>query len=290
MSEEKKGELVEIPSTDLQKWEIAEMVDEAIAMGNSSPYMKNEFMYEFRQGGQIVRDLTAPMYKHLALNEGIKMLKDETQFETTDGWYECRVLAQYTHPMTKEVHESEGFGARPLPDEGDANYEKVRKFIKQTVYSIAVRNAVKALLPFDVVVGAINALASGTKDGTVPTARYRQQEPPTPRKLAFAEFKKREQALLNLGVDFNTFWIGVQSAFNVEASDDITDEQWAILADDLKSNAGEITQTIIDEATREEEAVDTEVVDEDEAYSDGGVAEESAEGGESEAGVDDIPF
>ena len=302
---EKKSEAqvpVNIPTTDMEKWEIAEIVDEAITMGARSEYMKNEYMYEFRQGGEIVRDLTTSMYKHLALVEGIRINKDETQFDESDDWVDCRVLAQFTHPVTGEVHDAEGFGSRAIPDKTSPKYEQVRKFIRQTVYSIAVRNAIKQLLPFDVVVGAINALAEGTKDGTVPTAKYKQEggrhkERKTPRERnksnAFAQFQKREAALIALGVDFNAFWYGVSEHFGVKSSDDISAEQWKDLADDLRSKDGEITQSIIDKITGvESESVDVEgEPTEDEALSDSGVTEQAVqEETQAEDEEDGIPF
>ena len=46
-------------SEKMEKWELQELVDEAVAMENITKEMINQYVYEIKVGGRWIMDLTA---------------------------------------------------------------------------------------------------------------------------------------------------------------------------------------------------------------------------------------
>lgn len=232
-----------------EQWQLQELVDEVIVQGGHSQYMRSEYMWEFSVSGKIVRGLTSSMYAHMALLEGISIDHELTTFEETDdGWLDCHVIAKRTNPLTGAVDTAEGFGSRQIPKPADGKWSfdaiQTRKFLKQTVWSIAARNARKQLIPFDKVVFTINALATA-KPGTVPGdlgyGKQQQAQPKSQEALPAASTNgngngngeqsgamKRCMDLYNQHAKTlpSNFWDLVQGKFSVASSSEMSDAQW----------------------------------------------------------------
>lgn len=251
----------EVPVSDMEQWGVAEMVDEAIQAGLHSPFMRNEYLYAFYQGKQLIAGLTAPMYNHLGKIEKIVVNPANTKFTEEDGWLHCEVQA--TQNVDGETFYGQGFGSRPIPSD-----VKYRKFVKQTVYSIARRNAIKQLLPFDLIVGTLDKLLTA-EGGMIPGDTYKQQAqqgkpqqndhwtpppqqqqapppqqqvsalpPPTgvekAKQEAFDVFRRFKTELETAGVSAEDFWQGVRDEFGVESKEEMTEAQWDSITRDLQ--------------------------------------------------------
>lgn len=243
----------ELAESDKERYEIAEAVEDAIAGGVDSPFMRSEYYYAYQKGGKIVAGLTSSMYAHLALVEGISIDPEKTTFTEEDGWLSCDVeVFSIENPLLR----SQGYGCRPTT--GQNGTEK--RFIKQTVQTIAFRNAVKKLLPFDLVTSAVDKFMLAEK-GTIPgdakhqqalpkdsTPRKQQPAKPAPqtaeeaaqvrcdnaRKRAFAVATEHQESLDSIGISKEVFWQGVRDFYEVDSRADMTEQQWKNLASSLE--------------------------------------------------------
>ena len=68
-----------------EKWMLQELVDEAVAMGQIRPEQLNEYIYEFKQGGREIQDLTAASYDYYALEHDITTVDTKREDLFTDG-------------------------------------------------------------------------------------------------------------------------------------------------------------------------------------------------------------
>ena len=66
-------------SETMEKWELQELVDEAVATGQIRPEMVNQYVYSFKQGGRDIEDLTADAYDEFALTNGITTLSSDVK-------------------------------------------------------------------------------------------------------------------------------------------------------------------------------------------------------------------
>lgn len=258
---------VEVPVSDAEQWSIAEMVDEAIQAGIHSPFMRNEYLYAYYEGKQLRAGLTAPMYNHLGRIEKIIVDPKDTHFTEEDGWLSCSVIA--TQQVDGETFYGEGFGSRAIPTEA-----KYKRFIKQTVYSIARRNAIKQLLPFDLIVGTLDKLLTAEK-GMIPGDNYKaqglqqndhwtpppqqqappqqalppQQQAPPPqqqqqappetsldraRKQTFAVFRQFKTEINKMGITDELFWESVRANYGVESRADMEESDWRNITSSLR--------------------------------------------------------
>ena len=63
----------------LEKWQLQELVDEAVASGEIIDEMLNQYVYSFKQSGRDIEDLTADAYDDFALEYGITTLSSDVQ-------------------------------------------------------------------------------------------------------------------------------------------------------------------------------------------------------------------
>ena len=204
------------PETTMERWEIVEMVDDAIAAGQDSEFLKNEFVYEFKQQGRVVRGLTAAMYAHLALVEGIgiqntlRTIVDIDVGERTEKYVRCYVEAVKGDQMAP------GIAMEPLMLNG-----RFDKFCYQKALTKACRNARKQLLPFDLVLKAIEELANPPKPKA---AKPKQVEkPPSNNKAMQGAFQYYEQYKEELP---SNFWDRVKAHFGKTSRHTMTMREW----------------------------------------------------------------
>ena len=241
--EQLASQLVE---THQEKWEIQEIVDNAIAAGEMNALMRNEFLYEFKQGGRPVRGLTAAMIAHLATARGISEVTEEP-----DPFNPDRMLKRT------------GFSEEPKVLRGEYD-----RFAKQKAYTKAFRNACLKLLPQDLIIAAIYKLAKMVPVDWAPNPQPRALPPAqngatagngnqadeatqTAEKAAFASYNDRAEQLDALGITKDIFWAGVKAHFKVKSRAEMTAQQYQQLRKDL--NEKDFAQWIRDLAPKKTE-------------------------------------
>lgn len=138
----------------LAKWEVQELVDDAIATDQWHPALINEYVYEMKIQGRPVRDLTAASYHQLALNRGITTEEVIREDKPRGVMYTVKVkdpngLEKYG--VAYEYY----FDNKGVPD----------KFCYQKALTKATRNAIKQLIDATERVNAIEALMNIGKEG-----------------------------------------------------------------------------------------------------------------------------
>ena len=236
------------------QWELQEIVDDAVAAGEMNKYMRNEFLYEFKQGDRQVRGLTAAMYSQLALVSDCTVLTDETDWsESNEEFFSCRVIARKIDITGKDNHQdNEGFAEQPkFTEYKDYKTGEVTKkydvFAKQKAYTKAKRNAFKTLLPFTIIMAAIEKLAfpknanqQQQRQQALPpkTQNAQQAAPPnieTKRKEMFACFNEAETRLMNdFNIDKYVFGAGAKSLFNKISFTEFTAEEYMQVSQALR--------------------------------------------------------
>jgi L-fucose mutarotase/ribose pyranase (RbsD/FucU family) len=219
----------EIPE-NIEGWEMKEVIEDMIASGRSSEYAKNEYYFEFKARGQLVRGLTAPAYAFLALTEGISIESMEVTGLKTG--YEADAVA------IKIDTQQRAYGT------GFAGYHdaqgKLDVFAKQKAMTRAARNSRKQLISLERVVGAISNLAG--IPNTLPPASQQGQETPEQererkQKEMFAVFNDRETDLMNeYGINKFTFWGGVKVKFAIVSRAEMTTAQMQMVVTALRAD------------------------------------------------------
>ena len=128
-------------SENMEKWELQELVDEAVATGQITKEMINEYVYEMKVGGRWIMDLTAASYHQLALMRGITT--EETKREDmTDGVMYTVTVAQVEVDLDKADWQRRiGVSFEPFIVSG-----KFDRFCYQKALTKATRNAIKQLV------------------------------------------------------------------------------------------------------------------------------------------------
>ena len=213
---------------DGEAWEIVETIDDLVAAGQSSEFMKNEFYYSFQQGGKTVHGLTASAYAHLALVEGISIESCEVKGLKTG--YEADVVA------IKLDSGQRAYGAAFAPYTSN---NKLDVFAKQKAISKASRNARKQLLPYQKVVEAIGNLAGLTNTlPPAPTPTEQDGKTLEQRKQGemFACFSDRKADLEKLGINGFTFWAGVKVKYGILSRSEMSAVQMITVVEALRAN------------------------------------------------------
>ena len=226
-----------------EKWEVQEIVDNAVAAGEVNALMRNEFLWEFQQNGRTLRGLTAAMIAHLATAEGITEEVDRRVYDGDGDYHEFEVvvsIADPRHPDGK-LYRS-GFSEEPKIVNG-----RYDKFGKIKAYTKAFSRACKKLLPQDLMMAAVYKLAR-----LVPVDWQPRQQPALPpasngngnqsdtatinaMQACFATFNEKEQVLLDLGVSKADFWDALKGILGVQSRDDMTEKQWNDVNESLKA-------------------------------------------------------
>lgn len=221
-------------SEKLEEYTVAELVDDALESGTWNDYMRNRYVYEFKQGGRLIRGLTAEAICHIALENGISIIDTERDI-LNDGVLFKAVAVKKSEDGT-EIR-AEGIAYEAFIDRG-----KPDKFCWQKALTKACRNARKQLIPATMQVAAIETLLTLDPQVSLPTAESEpESEPETPhpdqeykeppelanaRKSAFAVYHKRKDDLLEIGIEDGVFWGGVRENYGVESRKEMGETDW----------------------------------------------------------------
>ena len=217
-----------------EKWEIQEIVDSAVAAGEVSALLRNEFLYEYKQGNRQIRGLTAAMIIHLGTAQGVSEVVDQsvhTETDGEDGKHEFEVVVEMPDPRNAQRM----IYRRGYAEEPKVAYGKYDKFAKAKAHTKAFRNATMKCLPQDLVIATIYKLAelvpadwTPPRQKALPPARNGQPaltERGKARAAAFAKYKARKADLEALGITEDVFKAGVYDHYDVKSSDEMTEDQ-----------------------------------------------------------------
>lgn len=207
----------------LEKWELAEIVDDAVACGFTTPEMVNEFVYEFKTGGRVITDLTAASYHQIALQKGINTVSVERELPGKEVIY--TVICEF------EGQQRYGVSCEPLFDR-NGNPDR---FAFQKALTKATRNAIKQFVSaterFDTIL-KLKALPMGIQDAPVVSDETPavsldaavNTEPPH-RERCSALWK--EHGPDGTGYISENFWTeSVSKRFGVKSKDTMTAKHW----------------------------------------------------------------
>lgn len=223
-NKEQKGETQEI-----QEYQVAELVDDALAAGVFSEHMRNQYVYEFKQGNKLIRGLTAAAYAHLSIEYQITVAEPPER-EIMDKGVIYTICCE-----NRDGLRSYGIAYEPFVDHrGQAD-----KFCWQKALTKARRNAQKQLLPATLQASAIETLINldvVEYDGktVLPDPEHNPlpiKDAPQPKnngndpisneqKTAFAIYEEIKDTLPE------HFWEIVREKYGVESRILMTDENW----------------------------------------------------------------
>ena len=243
----------EIAMSHKEKWEVQELVDNAVAAGEMHELMRNELLWEFKQNGQMIRGLTAAMIAHLAKVEGISEEIDRRKYNGDGDYHDFEVvvsIADPTHPDGKSFRS--GFSEEPKMVNG-----RYDKFGKIKAYTKAFSRACKKLLPQDLMMAAVYKLARlvpadwQPRQQALPPASNgtgNQQDAATVKAMesCFKAFHDVEQNLADLGVSKDAFWDALKEVMGVKDRNDMTEQQWKDVTRDLQTvDFGEVVRDVL---------------------------------------------
>ena len=232
--ENKDNGTAEVTETGEKVYEITEFVDDALASGKWDNRLKNEYIYSFKQGGREVSDLTASAYFHIALEHGISIVSHEFE-KRKEG-----VLAYAEAEKLSTGQKHPGVAFESYFDAKD-NFDK---FCFQKALTKACRNAIKALIPADMKLAAVNQLSQLTPATAQALENNRQQQPALPpveddpkaraMRHGFAVWNDYKAVLSDLEITDELFWEGVREHYGVESRKDMTEANWKNLVASLE--------------------------------------------------------
>lgn len=222
-----------VETQEIQEYQVAELVDDALAAGVFSEHMRNQYVYEFKQGNRLIRGLTAAAYAHLSIEYQITVAEPPER-ETTDKGILYTVCCE----------NKDGLRSYGIAYESFVDYRgEFDKFCWQKALTKARRNAQKQLLPATLQASAIetlinldvvefdgkNVLRNPEKPHAAPT-----EKSPTPngndpiskeQNTALALYKEIEDTLPE------HIWDIVRNKYGVESRSLMTVENWVNLTE-----------------------------------------------------------
>ena len=253
-----------------EKWEVQEIVDDAVASSEMNALMRSELYYEFKQGKNIIRGLTAKMIGHLATASGISEVIDKQKYsgdaEEAEK-YEFEVVVEMPDPHNPQ-RMLYRWGSAEQPKFLNGKYDK---FAKAKAHTKAFRNACLKFLPQDLIMATTFKLANlvpadwtpkpqqkalpAAQNGTQTDAQLRDE------KAAFATYNDRAEQLEKLGITKEIFWAGVKTHFKVKSRTDMTAAQYQELREAL--NVKDFANWIQDLAPKPVAETETETTETD---------------------------
>ena len=203
---------------ELEQWQIRELVDDAIAVGKVRPEMINDYVYEFKIGNRVARDLTANAYADIAIRKNLSTVEVKKTAGETGVLYEVTVAKM--DPDLPPEHWQRKHGVAFQPYEPN----KLGDFSFQKALTKATRNAIKQFVSCTDIHEAINRL-QGINAAPAPPSALQIQ--------ALELYKEHEEKLQQLQISSEMFWNVVKKRYGVDSRDEMTDENWKDIIDSL---------------------------------------------------------
>jgi len=224
-------------TTTMEKWELQELVDDAVAIGELRPEMLNEYIYEFEHRGKPVRDLTAASYAQIALQEGLTTEKITREDMEEGVFYEVWV----TRPQ-------EGVDKELWQRKVGVSYEPYKignrfdRFCYQKALTKATRNAIKQYVSANARHKAINAL-QGLDIMDMEQVHVPSDTVPTIEDEALNLYRHHKEQINALGITDDMFWTAVQKRYDAATRGDMTEGSWRDLIKSIEYVAADENAT-----------------------------------------------
>lgn len=236
----KEQKVQKVETQEIQEYQVAELVDDALAAGVFSEHMRNQYVYEFKQGNRLIRGLTASAYAHLSIEYQIT-IAEPPEREIMDKGILYTVCCE-----NKDGLRSYGIAYETFVDHrGEAD-----KFCWQKALTKARRNAQKQLLPATLQASAIETLINldvvefdgknvlpdpehnprPTKDTPQPK-KSPVKDTPQPKKNGNDPISKEQKRAFDLYEEIkytlpSNFWDIVRGKYGVESRVLMTIDHW----------------------------------------------------------------
>jgi len=224
-------------TTTMEKWELQELVDDAVAIGQLRPEMLSEYIYEFEHRGKQVRDLTAASYHQIALEQGLTTEKITREDMEEGVFYEVWVTKPQ-EGVDKELWERK-VGVSYEPYKVGNRFDR---FCFQKALTKATRNAVKQFVTANARHKAINAL-QGLDIIPMEEVHVPSDTVPTIEDEALNLYRHHKERLNNGGISDELFWSAVQERYNAATRGDMSEAQWRDLIESLSYISEDGTET-----------------------------------------------
>jgi len=212
----------------MEKWELQELVDDAVAIGQLRPEMLSEYIYEFEHRGKPIRDLTAASYSQIALEQGLTTEKITREDKEEGVFYEVWV-AKPEADIPKELWQRRvgvAFESYKMANRFD-------KFCFQKALTKATRNAIKQFVTANDRHKAINAL-QGLDIMPMEQVHVPSDTVPTIEDEALNLYRHHKEQLKDLGITDELFWKAVQTRYQAATRGDMSEENWRDLIKSLE--------------------------------------------------------
>ena len=224
-------EQAEPATTDLEEYQVSDLVDDATAVDDFNEYMKNKYVYEAKIGGRTVRGLTVASYNQLALENNITTLEVEEETSSKGVKYTVCV-AKIDENKPKELWQKKygvAYGAF-----GSGSFDP---FIFQKTLSKATRNGIKQLIKATDQEKAIMTFmdfdVSASLPQGAPQAALPAEDREKARKAMFATYGEKKAELEAIGITEEIFRGAMHARFKVESRNDLTTDQYKQARSDL---------------------------------------------------------
>ena len=201
-----------------ERYELEEMIDDVAVEGQFTNEMLNAYIYEFKQGGQVIRGLTAAAIAHIALEQNISIVEVE-ETSLNEG-----VLYKSTAEKLDTGQRAFGVAYAPFVVNGRPD-----PFCWQKAMTKSARNARKQLIPATMMIQAVDQLQALPKvaAGALPTPEAKEDaERENARKAMFATFGEKKVELEKMGITEDLFREAMLKEYGVESRADLTTQQY----------------------------------------------------------------
>ena len=227
-------ETAEVATTELAEYEVQNLVDDAMESQGFNEYMRNQYVYEYKQGTRTIRGLTARSYQQMALERDlstIEIIEDEKK----DGVKYTVCVAKVEKDVPKKRWKRKwGVSYQPYKDTNG----KVDFFAFQKALTKATRNAIaqfiKATDKEEAIAIFMNIDFSQSLPQGAPQAALPNEERETARKEMFANYGEQKAELEKMGITEELFRGAMLARFKVESRNDLTKDQYKQVTADLK--------------------------------------------------------
>jgi len=217
-------------TTTMEKWQLEDLVADAVAIGNLRPEMLNEYVYQFKHHGKDVCDLTAASYYQIALENGLTTEKI-TREDMPDGVFYEVWVAKPEEGVDKELWiRKAGVAYEPF-----ILGKRFDRFCFQKALTKATRNAIKQFVTASARHKAISRLQGFDipPDEPVEVVVQPEREVSKIEESTLELWKTHKEHMESSGISSELFWAAVQTRYGVHGREDMTEEQWDDLYESL---------------------------------------------------------
>lgn len=234
---------LQVTESNKDKWEIQEICDSCIVAGQSNNFLRSEFMYEYKKGNKIIRGLTAPMIKCLAVARGVSEVTEERIYTSTDKVSEFEVVVEMANPKDpNHKQKMSGFAEHSKMMNGIYN-----PFHKQSAHSKAFRNAALPFLPVFLIQETIYRLSKIVPLDWTPSITETEKLTKLAYQKCIDTFTELELEITSeYDITREQFANAIPVVYNQDNRKQLTKSQWDNITESLNNNCIGIVEKMID--------------------------------------------